>query len=243
MRWRSRDSAGPSLDRGDLVVIGNKPLRLGCQWDCRRRALTTRLGSRGRKRVIMLDPPRAEVIDAYKAADLFVFGSQVECSPLVLFEAAASATPFVTVGAGNAAEIAEWTGGGIVVPSERQPDGRFTATPEALRRRRSRGSGGARGPAPTRRARAGGVASGLHLGPDRRPLRGAYYRRRPSRCSAQGLVFRIDQSQHRARRDCRSRRRRRTLPRCPRRRSADPGEQLGRWRSGGSAPRCPRCRS
>ena len=34
--------------------------------------------------------------------------------------------------AGNAAEIAAWTGGGRVVPSRRQPDGRFTATPEAL---------------------------------------------------------------------------------------------------------------
>jgi L-malate glycosyltransferase len=122
------------LHRGVLVVIGNKPLRLGCQWDCRRRAVSTRLRSRGKKRVIVLDPPRAEVIDAYKAADLFVFGSQVECSPLVLFEAAASGTPFVSVGAGNAAEIAERTGGGSVVPSSRESDGRFTATPESIAR-------------------------------------------------------------------------------------------------------------
>jgi L-malate glycosyltransferase len=119
------------LDRGTLVVIGNKPLRLGCQWDCRRRAATTRLGSRGHKRVIVLDAPREEVLAAYRAADLFVFGSQIECSPLVLFEACASATPFVSVGCGNAAEIAEWTGGGIVVPSKRE-DGRVTAEPAAL---------------------------------------------------------------------------------------------------------------
>jgi glycosyltransferase involved in cell wall biosynthesis len=119
------------LDRGTIVVIGNKPLRLGCQWDCRRRAATTRLGSRGRKRVIVLDAPRDEVLAAYRAADLFVFGSQIECSPLVLFEACASATPFVSVGCGNAAEIAEWTGGGIVVPSKRE-DGRVTAEPAAL---------------------------------------------------------------------------------------------------------------
>jgi L-malate glycosyltransferase len=120
------------IDRGVLVVIGNKPLRLGCQWDCRRRAVSTRLRGGGRKRVILLDPPREEVLAAYKTADLFVFGSQVECSPLVLFEAAASGTPFVSVAAGNAAEIAEWTGGGIVVPSQRLPDGRFTAAPEAF---------------------------------------------------------------------------------------------------------------
>jgi L-malate glycosyltransferase len=120
------------IDGGVLVVIGNRPLRLGCQWDCSRRALTTRLRSRGGKRVILLDPPREEVLAAYKAADLFVFGSQVECSPLVLFEAAASGTPFVSVAAGNAAEIAEWTGGGIVVPSKRLADGGFTAAPEAF---------------------------------------------------------------------------------------------------------------
>ena len=45
---------------------------------------------------MVLDAPREEVLAAYKAADLFVFGSQVECSPLVLFEAAASGTPFIS---------------------------------------------------------------------------------------------------------------------------------------------------
>jgi glycosyltransferase involved in cell wall biosynthesis len=120
------------IDGGVLAVIGNKPLRLGCQWDCRRRALSARVRSGGRKHVAILDPPREEVLAAYKAADLFLFGSQIECSPLVLFEAAASATPFASVAAGNAAEIAEWTGGGTVVPSSRRPDGRVTAAPESL---------------------------------------------------------------------------------------------------------------
>ena len=113
-------------------MIGNRPLRRGCQWDCRRRAIATRLRSAGRKRVMVLDPPRPEVVEAFKAADIFVLGSQVECSPLVLFEAAASGTPFVSVASGNAEEIAAWTGGGIVVPSKRLPDGRVTASPEAV---------------------------------------------------------------------------------------------------------------
>lgn len=116
---------------GTMVVIGNRPLRAGCQWDCRRRALTVRIGSGGRKRVRILDVPREEVLAAYGAADLFIFGSEIECSPLVLFEAAASGTPFVSTAAGNAEEIAEWTGGGVVVPSERR-DGRVTADPEAV---------------------------------------------------------------------------------------------------------------
>jgi L-malate glycosyltransferase len=116
---------------GTLVVIGNRPLRLGCQWDCRRRAISTRIGSRGRKRVRVLDVPRAEVLASYKAADLFAFGSQIEASPLVLYEAAASATPFVSTAVGNAEEIAEWTGGGVVVPSERR-DGLVMADADAF---------------------------------------------------------------------------------------------------------------
>jgi L-malate glycosyltransferase len=108
------------IERGTLVVIGNRPMRLGCQWDCRRRAFTARIGSGGRKRIRVLDVPRDEVVAAYGATDLFAFGSQIEASPLVLFEAAASGTPFVSTGAGNAQEIAEWTGAGVVVPSERR---------------------------------------------------------------------------------------------------------------------------
>ena len=119
------------IDEGTLVVIGNRPLRAGCQWDCRRRALTTRIGAAGHKRVRVLDVPRTEVLAAYAAADLFVFGSQVECSPLVLFEAVASGTPFISTAAGNAAEIAEWTGGGVVVPSTKR-DGLVNASPDAV---------------------------------------------------------------------------------------------------------------
>lgn len=61
--------------------------------------------------------PRSMVVNAFAAADVFAFGSRLECSPLVLYEAAASATPFVSFGAGNAHEIATWTGAGIVVGS------------------------------------------------------------------------------------------------------------------------------
>jgi glycosyltransferase involved in cell wall biosynthesis len=69
----------------------------------------------GRKKVLLLDPPRKDVVAAYCAADLFVFGSKIECSPIVLFEAAASRTPFLSSACGNAAEIAEWTGSGRVL--------------------------------------------------------------------------------------------------------------------------------
>ena len=73
-----------------LVLIGNPAGRRGCAGACRRRA--DRLGRRshGSHRVLLLDPPREDVIDAYFTADIFAFASEVKCSPLVLFEAAAA---------------------------------------------------------------------------------------------------------------------------------------------------------
>jgi len=48
---------------------------------------------------------------------LFLFPSNIECSPIVLFEAAASETPFLTSNAGNSEEIVSWLGGGILLPT------------------------------------------------------------------------------------------------------------------------------
>jgi glycosyltransferase involved in cell wall biosynthesis len=103
-----------------LAIVGNTPTGRGCLPLCRVRSLLTRV--RGR-RVLLLDPPRAQVLDAYADADLFVFCSMVECSPIVLFEAMAAGLPFVSVDVGNAAEIAEWSGAGVIVPSQRRADG------------------------------------------------------------------------------------------------------------------------
>lgn len=60
---------------------------------------------------------REETVAAYHAADLFLFPSNIECSPLVLFECLASKTPFLTTDVGNAAEIVEWSGSGCVIPT------------------------------------------------------------------------------------------------------------------------------
>jgi glycosyltransferase involved in cell wall biosynthesis len=97
-----------------LALVANTPVSGGCSAECER------LAARAGRRVLMLDPPREEVVAAYRAADLFVFASEVEASPLVLYEANAAGTPFVTGPAGNAGEIASWTGGGVVVPAPRR---------------------------------------------------------------------------------------------------------------------------
>ncbi|MDO8208681.1 MAG: glycosyltransferase family 4 protein [Gallionella sp.] len=70
------------------------------------------------KLVLVTDLPRKELTQAFIAADLFVFASNIEHSPLVLFEAAAAGTPFLSVYVGNAEEIARWTGAGVMCPSE-----------------------------------------------------------------------------------------------------------------------------
>jgi len=78
----------------------------------------------GKKKVLLLDPPRRTVIAAYHAADLFLLGSRVEYSPLVLFEAMASKTPIITSACGNAEEIIRWSRSGVVVaPEQKKSDG------------------------------------------------------------------------------------------------------------------------
>jgi L-malate glycosyltransferase len=64
------------------------------------------------KKVIIVDMPRDRLVQAYLNADLFVFASNIEYSPLVLFEACAAGLPFLTVPVGNSKEIIKWTGGG-----------------------------------------------------------------------------------------------------------------------------------
>lgn len=62
---------------------------------------------------------RDETIQAYLHADLFLFPSRIECSPIVLFEAMASQTPFLSSEAGNSAEIVQWSnGGGVILPTK-----------------------------------------------------------------------------------------------------------------------------
>ncbi len=80
------------------------------------------------KRMVMADGANRELVrDLLKTADLFVFLSNIECSPLLLFEAAAAGVPFVATAAGNSAEIARWTGGGIIVKTNDRPNGRVKA--------------------------------------------------------------------------------------------------------------------
>jgi len=100
----------------------------GCLPDCQLRARESNQRN-DKKRILLLDPPRADVVSAYTAADLFVFGSNIEYSPLVLFEAMAAQTPFVTLACGNAAEIVRWSGGGVIAPTLQSEHGYVDGDP------------------------------------------------------------------------------------------------------------------
>ena len=70
-----------------------------------------------KKRLIVTSLSRPETVSAYKQADLFLFPSNIECSPLVLFECMASKTPFLTTDVGNAKEIINWSKSGLLLPT------------------------------------------------------------------------------------------------------------------------------
>jgi glycosyltransferase involved in cell wall biosynthesis len=69
------------------------------------------------RRASIVDLPRTQLVECFFKADLFVFASKIEYSPLVLFEAAAAGLPFLTTPVGNASEISGWTGAGRVCPA------------------------------------------------------------------------------------------------------------------------------
>lgn len=94
-----------------------------------------------RKTVLPVDLPREKVIEAFFEADLFVFASKIEYSPLVLFESVAAGTPFLTVPVGNAAEIVRWTGGGWLCPAEVDSRGYVKVSPSVLAREIEKGIG------------------------------------------------------------------------------------------------------
>ncbi len=71
--------------------------------------------ARGLNVRFLVDVPREVTLAAYCQADIFLFGSDKECSPLVIIEAKASRTPFVSTDCGN---VREWKGGVVCAPDK-----------------------------------------------------------------------------------------------------------------------------
>jgi glycosyltransferase involved in cell wall biosynthesis len=81
----------------------------GCQLSCALRA-------RGPTLQLIDGSASGTVAQTIAAADLFLFTSRVECAPLVILEAMAAGTPWVSFNVGNVSELA----GGIVASSRRE---------------------------------------------------------------------------------------------------------------------------
>lgn len=122
------------LENSKLVIIGNtfsesglkrgirRLLGKDCEYNCIKSAEALNkkfMKNNTKKEILVLNLDRTETIAFYKRADLFLFPSNIECSPIVLFEACAAGTPFAASSAGNSAEIAEWTEGGIILPTKK----------------------------------------------------------------------------------------------------------------------------
>ena len=112
-----------------FVIIGNS-FGGGCTKSCETMRRIFKLYPKrffDNKILIITSLSRKETVLAYKEADLFLFTSNIECSPLVLFECMASKTPFLTTDVGNSSEIIEWSKSGILLPTKKDSKGCSTA--------------------------------------------------------------------------------------------------------------------
>lgn len=126
-----------NLRNSSLVLIGNG--NAGCRRSCHIKArLVNALPglqfSRGKKRLLssalksflkltwltnlfaqkkifVLDCPRSEIISFYKQSRMFFFLSNIEASPVVIFEALTAGLPVLASDVGNITEIISWYGG------------------------------------------------------------------------------------------------------------------------------------
>jgi glycosyltransferase involved in cell wall biosynthesis len=95
----------------------------------------TRLARRNKdpkKKIIFADLGREELISLFFEADLFLFASHVEYSPLVIFESLAAGLPFLSIPVGNVDEIVAWSGGGVLCPGRKSRTGFSSADPLAF---------------------------------------------------------------------------------------------------------------
>lgn len=113
------------LTNSTLLLIGN--VKSKKYWlESIRKQLRFNLSPKRRvdkNRILIKTLPRGLTVAAFKTADLFLFPSKIENSPITLFECLASKTPFLTTDVGNTREIINWSNGGILLPTKKTPAG------------------------------------------------------------------------------------------------------------------------
>ena len=107
------------IKNSTLFIIGNL-LNEGCGPSCLSKAMKFNRGiisNLNKQKIIVKDVVRKDTVELLKSADLFLFPSNIEASPIVLFEACAAKTPFLVTDVGNSKEIIKWTNGGKLLPT------------------------------------------------------------------------------------------------------------------------------
>ncbi|HOS83045.1 MAG TPA: glycosyltransferase family 4 protein [Methanolinea sp.] len=107
------------ITNSTLLIVGSN--EGSCFNSCKRSELLNKYNPLIKylgKNIIVTELSREQTIASFKTADIFLFPSRIECSPIVLFECMASGTPFLTTDVGNAPEIINWSNSGILLPTD-----------------------------------------------------------------------------------------------------------------------------
>lgn len=116
---------GADLKNVTFIIVGNV-FSKSCYKICKNKELFFRLNPVNyirNKHLSVRSLTRDQTIALYKTSDMFLFPSNIECSPIVLFECLASKTPFLTTDVGNAAEIIQWSHAGELLPTKKDERG------------------------------------------------------------------------------------------------------------------------
>jgi glycosyltransferase involved in cell wall biosynthesis len=108
--------SGLKNDHTRSILISN-PYKEGLRKWLKECYTECRLNSIRYDTLILENANRKTIAEALTDADVFIFGSKVECSPLVMFEAFASKTLFITTDCGN---VRDYEDIAVIVENERQ---------------------------------------------------------------------------------------------------------------------------
>lgn len=86
------------------------------------------------KNIIFTNLSRKDLVRLFFNADLFLFASHIEYSPLVIFECLAAGLPFLSIPVGNVDEIIEWSSGGVLASGKKDRAGFSIADPQIFAR-------------------------------------------------------------------------------------------------------------
>lgn len=100
-----------------FLLVPIKKFHFDCFFSCRLKTFKFNILNRSKK-IQNLNLTRKETVALYLASDLFLFPSNIECSPIVLFECGAAKLPFLTSDVGNSREIIKWTKGGQLLKTK-----------------------------------------------------------------------------------------------------------------------------